>query len=132
MKTGLALSLGLLCAAPCAAQGSARSDDGSDLWQITLEDGMIVWNLHLVRLQGDTLVFREDSATVRYPLMRVDDLRLVRAGEHEIGPVAAGGRYEGAANGASDRVYQLTLLTPIERRRVIEQILAARRAPSPP
>lgn len=101
------------------------------LWQITLKNGTIVWNLHLVRLEQDTLVFRQDSAIVRYPLMGVDELRQVRAGEHEIGPVAAGGRYDGAANGSTDLVYQLTLLDRGERRKVVEQILRARTVPEP-
>ena len=90
-----------------------------------------MWNLHLVGLVRDTIVFQQDDKTVRYPLARVDEMRLVRAGEHEIGPVAAGGRYDGAANGATDVVYQLTLLDLPQRRQVIEQILSARRA-SPP
>lgn len=102
-----------------------------DLWQITLKDGTIVWNLHLVRLERDTLVFSQDSATVGYPLMRVDELRLVRAGEHEIGPVAAGGRYDGAANGSTDLVYQLTLLDLAQRRAVVAQLLARKQTPSP-
>lgn len=101
------------------------------LWQITLKNGTIVWNLRLLRLTRDTLVFREDSVLVRYPLMAVDELRQVRAGEHEIGPVAAGGRYDGAANGSTDVVYQLTLLDRAERRRVVEQILRAGAAPAP-
>lgn len=101
------------------------------LWQITLKNGTIVWNLHPLRLEHDTLVFRQDSATVRYPLMGVDELRQVRAGEHEIGPVAAGGRYDGAANGSTDMVYQLTLLDRAERRKVVEQILRARTVPEP-
>ncbi len=101
------------------------------LWQITLKNGTIVWNLHLLRLERDTIVFRQDSVTVRYPLMGVDELRQVRAGEHEIGPVAAGGRYDGAANGSTDMVYQLTLLDRAERRQVVEQILRARTVPEP-
>ena len=109
----------------------AESGASSDLWQITLRDGTIVWNLRLVALVRDTIVFRQDGKTVRYPLARVDEIRLVRAGEHEIGPVAAGGRYDGAANGASDFVYQLTLLDLPQRRHVIEQLLSARGA-SPP
>lgn len=110
--------------AACALFGAAAADaQQDDRWQITLKDGTIVWDLRLVKLQRDTLVFRHDSATVSYPLMRVDELRMVRAGEHEIGPVAAGGRYDGAANGASDLVYQLTLLDLVERRAVIERIL---------
>jgi hypothetical protein len=101
------------------------------LWQITLKNGTIVWNLQLLRLEHDTLVFRQDSVMVRYPLMGVDELRQVRAGEHEIGPVAAGGRYDGAANGSTDVVYQLTLLDRAERRKVVQQILETRAAPAP-
>jgi len=101
----------------------------SDVWQITLKDGTIVWNLRLDGLRRDTLVFRQDKKPVRYPLLRVDEMRLVRAGEHEIGPVAAGGRYDGAANGTSDLVYQMTLLDLAQRRQVVEQILRTRTAP---
>ncbi len=133
MKLGswIVACVSLFVAVPGArGQVASAGGDGS-LWQITLKDGTIVWNLRLERLQGDTIVFREDSVPVRYPLMRVDELRLVRAGEHEIGPVAAGGRYDGAPNGASDLVYQLTLLDREQRRQVIELILR-RRAESPP
>ncbi|HET7380331.1 MAG TPA: hypothetical protein VFJ24_09845 [Gaiellales bacterium] len=102
-----------------------------DLWQITLKDGTIVWNLRLEGLRRDTLVFHSGDRAVRYPLLGVDELRLVQGGEHEIGPVAAGGRYDGAPNGASDRVYQLTLLDLTERRRVVQEILKTRRAARP-
>ena len=115
---------------PPPPQPPAAAPAPSDIWQITLKDGTIVWNLHLVRLERDTIVFREDSTTVRYPLSQVDVLRLVRAGEHEIGPVAAGGRYDGAANGSSDLVYQLTLLDLAQRRQVVEEILRTR-GPAP-
>jgi len=102
-----------------------------DVWQITLKDGTIVWNLRLEALRRDTLVFRQDKQTRRYPLMRVDEMRLVRAGKREIAPVADGARYDGAANGTSDLVYQLTLLDLAERRRVVEQILRTRSTPPP-
>ena len=104
---------------------------GEDVWQITLKDGTIVWNLRLEALRRDTLVFRQDKQTRRYPLKRVDEMRLVRAGKREIAPVADGARYDGAANGTSDLVYQLTLLDLAERRRVVEQILRTR-STSPP
>ena len=127
-----ALLLAVVPSCRLAAQGGEGGGrDARDLWQITLKDGTIVWNLHLERLERDTLVFREDSATVRYPLLRVDELRLVRPGEHEIGPVAAGGRYDGAANGATDVVYQLTLLDLAQRRQVITEILRERRGATP-
>jgi len=124
--------LSLLGAVPCAAQGPERDVGGGNLWQITLKDGTFIWNLHLERLQGDTIVFREGSATARYPLLQVDELRLVRGALREIGPIGDRGRYEGAANGASDVVYQLTLLDLPERREVVERILRLERAESPP
>ncbi len=123
------VSVAALAPTPGMAQAGVRAPhDG--LWQITLKDGTIVWNLRLVKLERDMLVFRQDSATLSYPLMRVDELRLVRGGEHEIGPVAAGGRYDGAANGASDLVYQFTLLDRAQRRAVVEHILSGS-SPSP-
>ncbi len=133
---GIARVLACVAVATLApTPGTAQADDRSprdDLWQITLKDGTIVWNLHLVKLERDTLVFRQDSATLSYPLMRVDELRLVRAGEHEIGPVAAGGRYQGAADGASDLVYNLTLLDLAQRREAVRQILGPARPPPSP
>src|SRR5207244_12584322 len=78
------------------------------LWQITLKNGTIVWNLRLLKLERDTRVFRQDTATGRYPLMGVDELRLVRAGEHEIGPVAGGGRDGGDGNGCTGRGDEVT------------------------
>lgn len=117
---------------PSPPNPSPPSQSTSDLWQITLKDGTIVWNLRLERLQHDTIVFWNDARIVRYPLLRVDELRLVRAGEHEIGPVAAGGRYDGAPNGTSDVVYQLTLLDLAQRRQVVQEILQTRNTAPPP
>ena len=99
-----------------------------DVWQITLKDGTIVWNLRLETLRRDTIVFRQNTKTLRYPLLRVDEMRLVRGGAHEIGPVAAEGRYDGAPNGTSDLVFQLTLLDLAERRHVVQEILRTRSA----
>ncbi|HEY6158082.1 MAG TPA: hypothetical protein VIV88_11550 [Gemmatimonadales bacterium] len=116
-----------LLLAALALVGAGQATD--DIWQITLKDGTIVWNLRLDTLRHDTLVFRQEKKTLRYPLLRVDEMRLVRGGAHEIGPVAAEGRYDGAPNGSSDLVYQLTLLDLAERRHVVAEILRTRSAP---
>jgi hypothetical protein len=116
-----------LLLAALALVGARQAKD--DVWQITLKDGTIVWNLRLDTLRRDTLVFRQDKKTLRYPLMRVDELRLVRGRAHEIGPVAAEGRYDGAPNGTSDVVFQLTLLDLTERRHAVQEILRTRSAP---
>jgi hypothetical protein len=117
-----------LLLAGLALVGGAQATE--DIWQITLKDGTIVWNLRLDTLRHDTLVFRQEKKTLRYPLLRVDEMRLVHGGAHEIGPVAAEGRYDGAPNGTSDLVFQLTLLDVAERRRVVQEILRTRRVPS--
>lgn len=117
----------LLAALAVVGAGQAAED----VWQITLKDGTIVWNLRLEALRHDTIVFRQDKKPLRYPLLRVDEMRLVRGGTHEIAPVAAEGRYDGAPNGASDLVYQLTLLNLAERRQVVQEILRTRSTPPP-
>src|SRR5256886_15069645 len=76
-----------LLLAALALVGAGQATD--DVWQITLKDGTIVWNLRLDTLRRDTIVFHQDKKTLRYPLLRVDEMRLLRAG----GPQGrAGGR----------------------------------------
>jgi hypothetical protein len=77
-------------------------------------------------------VFHRDKKTLRYPLLRVDEMRLVRAGRREVGAMVDGARYDGAADGTSDMVYQLTLLDLSERRRVLGEILRTRTVPPHP
>ncbi|HEY6151883.1 MAG TPA: hypothetical protein VIW19_15305, partial [Gaiellaceae bacterium] len=70
-----------LLLAALALVGAGQATD--DIWQITLKDGTIVWNLRLDALRHDTLVFRQEKKTLRYALLRVDEMRLVRGGAHE-------------------------------------------------
>src|SRR5256885_15710524 len=116
-----------LLLAALALVGAGQATD--DVWQITLKDGTIVWNLRLDTLRRDTVVFHQDKKTLRYPLLRVDEMRLVRAGGREGGPMVDGARYDGAAHGATDVGYQLTPLDLSERRRGVEEILRPRAGP---
>src|SRR5256885_7442062 len=95
-----------LLLAAFALIGAGQATD--DVWQITLKDGTIVWNLRLDSLRHDTIVFHQDKKTLRYPLLRVDEIRLVRAARREGGAVGDGARYDGGGHGASDGVDQLT------------------------
>jgi len=100
----LALVLGLSAAAPAAgaaAQGRATAEP-ADRWQITLKDGSTLWDLRLVKLGEDTLVFQGNASILRFPLMRVDELRLVRKATRSITPET--GRYGGVLDGADDEV----------------------------
>ena len=118
----LALVLGLSAAAPAAAQGRAPAEP-ADRWQIMLKDGSTLWDLRLVKLSGDTLVFQSNDSILRFPLMRVDELRLVRKATRSITPEA--GRFGGVLDGGDDEVYRMTLFDLNERRQVLQQILRA-------
>lgn len=126
MRAWLVLCCGLVAAAPCAAQG-----DG-DRWQLTLDSGVILWELHLVRLSGDTLVLRQADTTRSVPLRQISELRLVQKSVKRLG--AGGGGVIGVLSGADDKVYQLTLLDLGEKRQLVRRILQdhpPQDAPSP-
>ena len=95
-----------------------------DRWQVTLHDGTILWDLRLVRLAGDTLVFRDTNAyrTRRLPVMQVDELRLVQKAEKRQQAPDGQGTGNGLTGG-TDLVWQLTLLDRTERLNVLHQIL---------
>jgi hypothetical protein len=103
---------------------SAHPALAQDRWQLTLHSGAILWDLELVRLAGDTVILRQTDAdsTVRLPVMRVDELRLVQKSEkHAFAPDAQGNG--NALMGGADLIWQLTLLNRTDRLRVLRQIL---------
>lgn len=123
MKALIVAGLALLGAASATAQQDDR-------WQITLNDGTIIWELHLVRLQGDTLVTRHADSTYRFPISQVDELRLVRKAVRHQTPEP--NRYAGVLGGADDEIHRLTLYSVSERRDILEQVFKDHPpAPSP-
>jgi len=115
MRAILALCLGLV-AAPCAAQG-----ERGGRWQLTLTSGKILWDLHLVKLAGDTLVVGHADTTHAFAISQLDELRLVQKSKRSITPEA--GRYGGVLGGGDDVVYRLTLYDLAERRQILRQVL---------
>jgi hypothetical protein len=110
-----------------AASVTAQRDDR---WQITLNDGRILWELHLVRYRGDTLAVQQGDSTFRFPINQVDELRLVRKAERR--QTAEPNRYGGVLGGADDEVFRLTLYNLAERRQILAQIFKDHPpAPSP-
>src|SRR2546425_12673857 len=85
-----------------------------------LKDGSTLWDLRLVKLSGDTLVFQGNDSILRFPVMRVDELRLVRKATRSITPEA--GRYGGGLDGADDEGYRPTLFALDERRQGLLRI----------
>ena len=109
--------------------GPGRAQQG-DRWQLTLNDGTIRWELHLIRFRGDTLAVQQGDSTLRFPVMQVDELRLVRKAERR--QAAEPNRYGGVLGGSDDEVYRLTLYDLAERRQIVAQIFKDHTpAPSP-
>ncbi len=113
----------LLVIRPAAAVGPAARPTPAqpgDRWQLTLNDGTILWEIRLVRFRGDTLVVRHADSTYAFPIARVDELRLVQKSVRHI--TAEPGRYGGVLGGTDDEVYRLTLYSVSERRQIVEQL----------
>ena len=113
MRALVVAAWALLGAAAAAAQQDER-------WQVTLNDGRILWELRLVRFRSDTLVLRGGDSTYRFSISQVDELRMVRKSvRHQ---TAEPNRYGGVLGGVDDEVYRLTLYGLGERREIIEQV----------
>jgi hypothetical protein len=117
MKATLAaavLSLAGLGATPLAAQQADR-------WQVTLDQDRYVWDIRLVRLDGDSLVVRQADSSLSLPVERITEIRLIRKSEMRLGD--GGAAAMSALTGSDDEIYDLTPLGFAERLRAIQKIL---------
>ena len=113
--TGAALVLLAALARPAVAQ--------DDRWQISLDDDRYVWDIRLLKLEGDSLFVRQSDSTLGVPVAHIKELRLIRKSEVGLGD---GGQMAGAMNalvGGDDEVYDLTPLEFAERIRTLQKIL---------
>ena len=111
----------LICMAAIAVLAAPASAQATDRWEIELSDASIMYEVRPVRVERDALVVQQGDSAVRLPITRVTVLRrFVKSVKH-----GAGGAYATFAGviGADDQVFQLTLLTPDERRAKLEEIL---------
>jgi hypothetical protein len=102
---------------------TARAQD--DRWQVTLDDEHYVWDIRLVRLDGDSLVVRQSDSLVSVPVAHINEIRLIRKSEIHVG-AGEGGGGAGAMSalvGGDDEVYDLTPLEFADRLRTIQKIL---------
>ena len=102
---------------------TARGQD--DRWQVTLDDERYVWDIRLVRLDGDSLIVRQSDSLVSVPVAHINEIRLIRKSEVHVGAGGAGGG-AGAMSaliGGDDEVYDLTPLEFGDRLRTIQKIL---------
>jgi len=93
-----------------------------DRWQITLANDQYVWDIRLVRLDGDSLVVRQSDSLVRVPVGQINELRLIRKSEVQLGAGATAGAMS-ALVGGDDEVYDLTPLEFADRLRTVQKIL---------
>ncbi len=119
MRITRLLLLGMwLAGSPVTAQ---TTDE--DRWQITLDSGDYIWDIRLVRLTGDSLVFRQRDSLGAVRLHLVRELRLIRKSVVRIGDGAGAGGAISALTGSDDEVYELQTLDFAARLRTIQQIL---------
>jgi hypothetical protein len=103
---------------------AAQSPAPDERWQLTLDDGRYVWDIRLVKLEGDSLVVRQSDSLVAVPVAHINEVRLIRKSEVQM----AGGAERGAGAmsalmGGDDEVYDLSPLEFAERMRTIQKIM---------
>ena len=111
---------GLLVAALALSRPLAAQQP-DERWQVTLDGERYVWDIRLVRLDGDSLVVRQSDSLVRVPVAHITEVRLIRKTEMQLdgGDVAA----MNALVGADDEIYDLAALDVADRLRTIRKIL---------
>ena len=90
-------------------------------WQVTLEGEKYVWDIGLVRLDGDSLVIRQSDTLARLPVEHITEIRLIQSSVVDLGAGAAGAM--SALTGADDEIYDFTTLEFADRIRTIQKIL---------
>ncbi|MGE5687562.1 MAG: hypothetical protein ACM34D_08690 [Gemmatimonadota bacterium] len=103
---------------PAAAQNEAQSNP--DRWQITLGNGQIIWDVRLVRLDGDSLHVRQGDSLVVVSVGQITELRLIQKTEVREGDMAGGAMP--ALMGSDDEVYDLSPLEFADRLRAVQKI----------
>ena len=128
-RHALLLSALALCPGAMRAQDTPKPAD--DRWQIGLENGQYIWDVRLVRLQGDTLVYRQSDSLGGVSVQQIGELRLIQKSEMRIGAGAAAGGAINALTGSDDEVYDLLTLDYPARIHSIQQILLLHPPASP-
>jgi hypothetical protein len=112
----LFVACGILVA---ATPGHAQSKD-DDRWQIELDNGEYIWDIRLVRLAGDTLLFRQADTLGGVRVERISELRLIRKTEMRLGE--GGGGAMAALTGVDDEIYDLAAMEYAARIRALQQV----------
>ncbi|HEX6105178.1 MAG TPA: hypothetical protein VFZ26_06300 [Gemmatimonadales bacterium] len=112
----------LLLLTMLAALGADSLAAQDERWQVTLDPDEYVWDIRLVRLEGDSLVVRQADTLRALPVERISEIRLIRKSRMQLGEGGAGGAIS-ALMGGDDEIYDLSPLEFAERIRAIQRIL---------
>ena len=93
-----------------------------DRWQLTMDDGQYIWDIGLVRLDGDQLVFRQADTLGTAPVAKITEVRRIGKTEVRLGEGGAGGAMS-ALTGADDEVFDLAAMDYAAKLRAVQQIL---------
>ncbi|HEX5385870.1 MAG TPA: hypothetical protein VFW66_04135 [Gemmatimonadales bacterium] len=113
--SSLLVALAVAAAAPCHAQ----SYTDAERWQVTMDDGRILWDVRLVRLADDSLQVSRPDSLATVPVSHMNEIRLIKKTEMTLGAHESEMK---ALMGADDEVYDLTPLEVTDRLRVVQQI----------
>lgn len=116
----------LLAPGVAAAQDAAPID--TDRWQIQTESGDYIWDIRLLRLSGDTLIFKQADTVGRARVDQIRELRLIRKTVVRGG--GEGAMQTSALTGADDEIFDLGPLDFAARLRAIQQVFLVH-PPSP-
>lgn len=123
MTPRLAFVLGALLLPGVVRAQDGTAKPGDDRWQIELENGQFVWDIRLLRLQGDSLMFRQADTVGAVRVQQMTEIRLIQKTEIRLGDAGAAAGSIRALTGADDEVYDLRTLDFAARLRTIQQIL---------
>jgi hypothetical protein len=124
MRT-IRLLLAVLGLAAGATSLSAQTK-GDDRWQLTLENGQYIWDVRLVKLDGQDLVYTQADSTGRISVGDITEVRRIRKSEVRLDEGAAGSM--AALTGADDEVYDFRTLDFDGRLRAVQNILLTNQA----
>jgi hypothetical protein len=120
--------LAVLAALTVPAEAQSKSDDR---WQITLENGGIVWDVRLKQLVDDRLEVTQADSVVAVKVGEIREMRRFRKSDMQIGAGTTAGAMA-ALTGSDDEVFDFGPLDFGARMRAVQQILLQRpAAPAP-
>ena len=67
-----------LLASLLLGQAAAAQNPSDDRWQIGLESGEYIWDVRLVKLTGDSLLFRQADTVGVTRVNQITEIRLIR------------------------------------------------------